>query len=207
MEVQFYGGNCITLTSKQLKIVVDDYLESYGRKSISRDSDLLLFTASHDEPKVKPQLLIDHPGEYEVGGVSVYGIAARAHTDESGKSATMYKIITDDIRYLVTGHVYPELSERQLEEIGAVDVMFVPVGGNGFTTDPVGALKLIKEVEPKVVIPTHYHDDALKFEVPAQPLDAALTGIGFEVKETVDKLKLKPSDIGELAHIVVLKRS
>lgn len=207
MELQFYGGNCLTLSNRQLRIVIDDYLDSYGKKSIVKDGDLALFTTDHKDLSIKPQLLIDHPGEYEVGGVSVYGIAAKAHMDESGKNATMYKIIIDDVRYLITGHVYPELSERQLEEIGAVDVMIVPVGGNGFTTDPVGALKLVKEVEPKIIVPTHYHDDALNFEVPAQPLESALTGLGLEVKETTEKLKLKSTDIGELAQVIVLKRS
>lgn len=207
MELQFHGGNCLTLTNKQLRIVIDDRLAQYGQKSIMKDGDLLLFTAAHEPVGVSPKLLIDHAGEYEAGGVSVYGIAARAHTDESGKNATMYKVIVDDVRYLFTGHVYPELSESQLEEIGTVDVMVVPVGGNGYTTDPVGALKLVKEIEPKIIVPTHYHDDALNFEVPAQPLDTALTGLGLEVRDTTDKLKLKAADIGDLAQVIVLNRS
>ena len=47
-----------------------------------------------------------------------------------------------------------------------VDVMFVPVGGNGYTLDGVGALKLIKKVEPKLVVPTHYDDAMLQFPMP-----------------------------------------
>jgi len=76
--------------------------------------------------------------------------------DEAGHNATMFKLIVGDQSVLFTGHIYPELNEAQMEAIGRVDVMVVPVGGNGYTIDPVGALKLIKEVEPKLVIPTHY---------------------------------------------------
>lgn len=208
MDIQFYGGNCLTIGNKQVRIVVDDTLPALGQKSVMKDGDIVLYTGVHEELPVQPRLLIDGPGEYEIGGVSVYGIAARGHMEEtSKKDVTMYKVIVDDLRFLITGHIYPELSETQLEDIGAVDVMFVPVGGNGYTTDPVGALKLIKAIEPKLVVPTHYDDSKLKFEVPAQPLDAALSGLGIEVRETTDKLKLKAGDVGELLQVIVLKRA
>ena len=59
-------------------------------------------------------------------------------------------------------------------------MLVVPVGGNGYTVDPVGALKLIKDIEPKLVIPTHYADKALKYPVPQQDLAGALKEPGME---------------------------
>ncbi len=50
-----------------------------------------------------------------------------------------------------------------------VDLLIVPVGGNGYTVDPVGAMKLIKAIEPKLVVPSHYADKALKYPVPSSP--------------------------------------
>lgn len=208
MDIQFYGANCVTIGNKQFRIVVDDNLEDLGKKAILKNGDIALFTGPHSTPKIESPLTVSHPGEYEVSGVSIYGIAARAHMDEAGKKgATMYKIIVDDIRILVTGHIYPELSEQQLESVGTVDVMFVPTGGNGYTTDPIGALKLIKKVEPKLVIPTHYDEKGLNFAVPQQTLEQAVTGLSMEPKETVDKLKLKSSDLDETTQLVIVKAS
>jgi len=85
--------------------------------------------------------------------------------------------------------------------------MFVPVGGNGYTLDPVGALKLIKAVEPKLVVPTHYADKSLKYEVPQQNLEDALKEIGMEVKERLPKLKLKPGELTDVTQLVVLEKS
>ncbi|HUS25736.1 MAG TPA: MBL fold metallo-hydrolase [Nevskiaceae bacterium] len=207
MEIQFHGANCITITTKQARLNIDDNLTDLGAKSVAKEGDVALFTGLHAEPGHTPKLLLDQPGEYEVSGVSIYGIAARSHMDEQGKkSTTMYKLIMDDIRLLITGHVYPELTDAQLEQIGTIDVMLVPVGGSGYTLDGIGALKLIKKIEPKLVIPTHYANDKLQFPVPEQSLEQALQGLAMEPKETVAKLKLKPIDLGDTTQLIVLEQ-
>ena len=208
MDIQFHGGNCIVLSTKHARVVIDDTLADLGAKSTAKAEDIALFTSPHTAPAVAPKIMIDQPGEYEVSGVSIYAIPARAHMDEENqKSATMYKLMIDDVKVLVTGHVYPELSDAQLETIGMIDVMFVPVGGNGYTLDSVGALKLIKKVEPKMVIPTHYDDKALHFPVPQQDLEQALKGLAMEPKETVSKLKLKAGELGETMSLVIVEKS
>ncbi len=86
------------------------------------------------------------PGEYEVSEVSIFGISARAHMDEKGQeTATIFKIQFEDLRVAVVGHIHPDLTDDHLEEIGAVDILIVPVGGNGYTLDPIGALQVIKK--------------------------------------------------------------
>lgn len=208
MDIQYYGANCISVATKHARIVVDDNLADHGLKSITKPGDLVLFTGPHTAPAVSTKLVIDHPGEYEVAETSLYGIALRSHMDEPGvKSTTAYKFIVDDVRYLVMGHVYPELSERELEIIGTVDVMFVPVGGNGYTTDSIGALKLIKKIEPKLVIPTNYDDSGIEYPVPQQTLEQALQGLSMEPLEVTEKLRVKAGDLPEGTHLVVLKRA
>lgn len=207
MELQFYGANCLTFTTKQARVLIDDNLADLGAKTVAKAGDISLFTGAHGAPAQPPKIVIDKPGEYEVSGVSIYGIPARGHMDEEGKkTAIMYKIVTDELRILVAGHIYPELSDEQLETVGMIDVMFVPVGGNGYTLDPIGAFKVVKKVEPKLVIPTHFDDQALKFPVPQQPLEEALKAFPMEVKETVAKLKLKPVDLSDAMQLIVLER-
>lgn len=208
MEAQFYGANCLVINAKQARIVIDDNLSDLGAKAVAREGDVALFTAAHAEPKSPAKLVVDQPGEYEVSGISIYGIAARAHIDEEDKKTlTMYKLVLDETNMLVVGHAYPELSDDQLEAIGMIDVMFVPVGGNGYTLDGVGALKLIKKVEPKLVVPTHYDDPKLKLPVPQQPLDQALKALGMEPRETTAKLKIKTSELGDLTQLIVLEKA
>lgn len=210
MDVQFFGANCLAFTGKDIRVVIDDDLTALGAKSIIKAGDIALYTQRHpDNRPADARMVIDTPGEYEVGQLSITGIAARAHMDENEKSrsATMYKLTAGELQYLVTGHIFPSLSDDDLEEIGIIDVMFVPVGGNGYTLDPVGALKLIKAIEPKLVIPTHYADKGLNYEVPQQDLATALKEIGMEPKETVSRLKLKAAELSDVTQLVILERS
>jgi L-ascorbate metabolism protein UlaG (beta-lactamase superfamily) len=208
MDIQFYGANCIAISTNKVRVVVDDNLAELGGKSILKTDDIALYTTAHATPDQEVKMIVDGPGEYEASDVSIYGIPMRAHIDEEKQaSSTMYKIITNDIKVLVTGHIYPAINESQLEEVGVVDVLVVPVGGNGYTLDPVGATTLIKEIEPKLVIPVYYDDSGLKFPVPAQTLDQALQGLGMEPRERTTKLKVKPTDFGESTQLVVLERA
>lgn len=206
MDLQFHGANCISLTYKGTRVIIDDNLAALGGKSVTKAEDVALFTGSHEDSAGR--IDFDSPGEYEVSDISIIGVAARGHMEEAGqKGATLFKFMAGDLSVLVAGHIYPELSEKQLEAIGMVDVMFVPVGGNGYTVDPIGALKLIKEVEPKIVIPTHYDDKALKYPMPQQELSVALKELAMEPKETVSKLKLKPTELSDVTHLVILEKS
>jgi L-ascorbate metabolism protein UlaG (beta-lactamase superfamily) len=206
MDMQFYGANCIVLSNKQTRVVIDDNLAALGGKSVVKDGDICLFTGAHDDVAGKPKLALDMPGEYEASNVSIFGLQARAHMDEAGKkSAVMYKLTWGDTRVLITGHVFPKLTDAELETIGIVDVMFVPVGGNGYTLDAAGAMQLIKQVEPKLVIPTHFADKNLNYEVPQTELSDALHTLGMEPKETTAKFQFKPAEVTDTTQLVVLE--
>lgn len=208
MDIQFYGANCLVLSNKQARLVVDDNLTALGGKSVLRDGDICLFTGEKGELTAKPKITIDIPGEYEAGSVSVLGTQVRAHMDEAGKkSAAMYKVTWGDTKVLITGHVFPKLSDAELETIGLIDVMLVPVGGNGYTLDGTGAMQLIKQVEPKIVVPTHYADSSLKFEVPQQSLEDALKSMGMEPKETTKKFQFKAAEVTDTTQLVVIEKS
>lgn len=207
MDLQFYGANCVSLTSKSTRFVVDDNLAELGGKTVLKSGDIALYTSPVAEKPEAARLVFDGPGEYEVADISIIGIGARAHTDEASENATMFKLVVGENSVLFTGHIYPELSEAQLEAIGMIDILVIPVGGNGYTVDPVGALKLIKAIEPKLVIPTHYADKALKFPMPQQELATALKEMSMEPKEAVSKFKLKPAELTDVTQLIVLEKS
>lgn len=207
MEFQYHGGNCISIQTKEARIVIDDTLKELGARPVVKPDDIALFSTL---PQRTPdaRLVIVDPGEYEVSGVSVFGIAARAHMDEAGKeSAVIYKLQYGDIRIASVGHIHPDISEDELEDMGAIDILIIPVGGNGYTLDGISALSIIKKIDPKVIIPTHYEDSKISYPVPQQPLAEALKGLAMEPKETVAKFKPKPADLNETLQLIILTNS
>ena len=206
MELSFFGANCVRVSTKKAQIVVDDNLDKLGLKFITKPTDISLHTRA-DIPVLEAHFTADMPGEYEVSGVVIHGIAARAHMDdEAKKSAVIYTVTADDMRIAILGHIYPDLSEDQLEAIGHVDIAIVPVGNNGYTLDGVGALQVIKKIEPKVVIPTHYADKAIKYEVAQAELTEALKNLRMKPSETLDKYKPNRAEWTDTAKLIVLSR-
>ena len=85
---------------------------------------------------------------------------------------------------------WQKLSDEQLEAMGVVDILILPIGGGGYTLDAVDAAKVIRIIEPKIVIPTHYADKSLQYEVPQDELQLFIDELGAPV-ETVPKYKVK----------------
>ena len=207
MDIQFYGANCLTFTFKNTRVVVDDNLAELGKKGIVKSEDIALYTDLAPENSAA-RLTFDEPGEYEVGAISIMGIDAKPFmNDDSKKKVTMFKIFNTEISVLVTGHILGELNATQLEKIGTVDVLFVPVGNGGYTLDPIGAQKLIRDIEPKIVVPTHYKDAGLNFPIPQGDLASAIKELAMEPKETLAKLKLKPIDLTDVTQLMILETS
>lgn len=206
MELSYFGANCLRITTKKAQIVIDDNLDKLGLKPITKPTDISLktFAAVTDHGS---RFGADKPGEYEISGVVIHGVAARAHMDEAGRqSAVIYTIAADDLKVAVLGHIYADLSEEQLEQIGAVDIVVVPVGNAGYTLDGAGALKLIKQIEPRAVIPTHYGDKAVKYEVPQVELAEAVKGLAMEPSETLAKYRPKAAELTDTTQLIVLER-
>ena len=85
--------------------------------------------------------------------------------------------------------------------------MFVPVGNNGYTLDSIGALSLIKDIEPKLVIPTHYKSSSLKYPVDQSSLDQVLKDLPMEIKDRSNKLKIKQNDLSDITQLFILEES
>lgn len=210
MEIKYFGANCVRIQTKKSGVVIDDNLDSLGQKSIVKDSDISIYTSRVDtvfKTKKSGSFLADKPGEYEVSDISIKGIAARSHIDEPNtKTAVMFRLIIDDIKIGILGHVYPDLSDDQLESLGMIDVLIVPVGGSGYTLDSIGALKLIKKISPHIVVPTHYDDKNIKYEVPQASLEEVRKNLSMEPADQEDELKIKGREFAEGTKLVILNR-
>jgi L-ascorbate metabolism protein UlaG (beta-lactamase superfamily) len=191
MEIEFKGANCVVIKDKDSLIVVDP-TANVSVKAANDENAVILATQENfakSEREAK-NFVIDMPGEYEHNDISVRGIPAHIHTDKDGKNGTMYRIETKDARIAVIGHTDAPLSDDDLESLGVVDILIIPVGGGGYTLDAKDAATIARQISPKVVIPTHFADEKIKYEVPQEPIENFIKEIGG-AHEKQNTLKVK----------------
>jgi hypothetical protein len=192
-EIEYKGGNGIILTNKKASLVVDPRLSLVGLKDVKIKDEVELATEVRFRVEnSEARIIIDGPGEYEVGDFTVRGVAATRHIDtpDQEQLSTIYRIECGEIRTAVIGNIAPKLSDEQLETIGVIDVLIIPVGGSGYTLDATSAAAIVRQIEPKVVVPVHYADSGLKYEVPQDTLEVFVKELGAPV-EQAPKLKIK----------------
>lgn len=207
MELQFFGANCIKIITKKQNVVVDDNLAELGGSKITKPQDILLSTDT-TMPMLDSAFQVVMPGEYEIGGVSIHGISVSGYAGETGnKDSVLYSVAYLDTTVAVAGHMKPDLTDDQLESLGLVDILVLPVGNGGHTLDGAQALKLIKKIEPKVVIPTSYAEKGLKLPEDTMSLDDVIAGLGMEPLARVDKFRMKDHDVTGSTKLIILEKS
>lgn len=195
-ELEYKGANSVVITSKKSRLLIDPNVSIVGLKNPKvKDEVELLTEARFAVDSSEAKVVLESPGEYEVGDFTVRAAAAQRHLDTEAdeKASTIYRIETADIKTAVLGNIDAKLTEDQLEQIGVVDILVIPVGGGGYTLDATAAATIVRQVEPKIVVPVHYADAALKYEVPQDTLGTFISELGAPT-ETVQKLKLKSSN-------------
>ena len=213
-----------------VKIAIDPYDEQIGLKPPVCEADILLITHSHyDHNNVKtvkaptsgyPPFLISGPGEYEIKGIFIQGISS-FHDNAQGKERgenTIYTLESEGIKICHLGDLgQKELTDEQLEKIGAVDILMIPVGGV-YTISAKEAAKVISQIEPKIVIPMHYQipysgrrpDGSYrpKLKVKLEGLDKFLKMMGVKAPEVSKKLSISQKNLpSEGMKVIVLKPS
>ena len=209
-EIEYKGGTGVVISTKKSTAVIDPRVSVVGLKGVSVKDDVEI--ATEDRFLVNDgssRITIDGPGEYEVGDFSIRGISASRHIDDpkDEKKATIYRIEVSDVRIAILGNIAPKLSEDQQEMIGIVDILILPVGGSGYTLDATSATTIVRQIDPKIVIPTQYADDGATYEVPQDSLETFVKELGIQ-PEVTSKLKVKSSaSLPETLTIVQVTRS
>jgi L-ascorbate metabolism protein UlaG (beta-lactamase superfamily) len=215
-DVQYLGHACFRLRGREGTVLCDPFDRSVG--DIGRPTAHIV-TISHDHPdhsnvaSVRPVrervFPIQGPGEYEVSGVLITGVRT-GHDKKKGADLgynTVYVIHLDDVVFCHLGDLGHELTQSQLEEIGNVDVLFVPVGG-GETINPAEAASVISQIEPRLVIPMHYAASQIGLELQLAPIDKFLHEMGIKELIPEDRLNITPANLppeGEQTKVVVLR--
>jgi len=216
MQIIWHGQSCFQITAtrnkgEQVSILIDPFSEEIGLRVPKFEADILLVSHDHhDHNNVKAvsgnPFIIDGPGEYEIKNVFIEGISSW-HDNSQGKERgenTIYTIEVEDLKLChVSDFGQKELTKEQLEKIGQVDILMIPIGGI-YTISDREALKVMSQLEPKIIIPMHYQIPKLKIKLDG--LDRFLKVVGIKSIEPQPKLTIKKKDVSlEEVKIIVLK--
>jgi L-ascorbate metabolism protein UlaG (beta-lactamase superfamily) len=192
MEITWLGHSCFKLKGKQATVITDPFSPAIGYTLGKVMADIVTVSHPHpghsyvqgvaDEPRV-----LKSPGEYESGGVLTVGVHT-FHDNEKGAQRgknTVFVIDVDDVMICHLGDLGHVLTAEQVAEINGVDVLLSPVG-NVSTIDAVQAAQIVRQLEPKIVIPMHYKTEAEKKDL--ETADRFLKEMG--VKEVIAQPKL-----------------
>jgi L-ascorbate metabolism protein UlaG (beta-lactamase superfamily) len=207
MTIFWHGQGAFKFVEKDVVVAIDPH-DKTGLKMPKFQASVLLVTDPKDENINAEGLrgdsfVIDGPGEYEVKNVFVYGIPADKKDD--GK-ITIYLIEMEGIKIAHLGATSQDtLTDKQMEIIEGVDILLVPIGG-GYTLNATKAVKLISQIQPRIVIPMYYKVPGLTAK--ADTLDAFLKEYGVAKPEPMDKLKISKKDLPQdETKVIVLELS
>ncbi len=170
MKIEWLGHACFLVTgAKGTRVITDPYAtgEKIMYQPVNAAADVVLVSHGHfDHNNVaavqgKPEVVTE-AGKHRVAGLDILGVQA-FHDGEQGQQRgkdVIYTFSVDGIRLCHLGDLGHPLSDAQVKEIGAVDVLFIPVGGF-YTLDVAQANELCNTLKPKVVIPMHYKTSKL----------------------------------------------
>ena len=208
MEIVWYGLNTFRLSERRLaSVVTDPYDPSVGLE-LSRPRGNIV-TISRDDPQCShtrgvrgPYKVLNTPGEYEIGGVFITGIPTYVNKKASEGINTVFHFDYDGLTVCHLGHLGHIPTQAQVEALGAVDVLLVPVGG-GDGLKPAQASEVISLLEPSIVIPMLFKIPGLSLTLGT--LNRFLKQMGLEKVKPEESLKVSSRGLPSQTEIVVLE--
>lgn len=209
MEIKWLGHSCFRIKGRNATIITDPYSPNLGYSLGKPTADIV--TVSHQHPGhsyVKgvggnPRA-VTGPGEYEISDVIIIGIATFHDWDGDGQRGknTIYLIEMDEISICHLGDLGHILTDEQVEELGSVDVLLLPVGGVS-TINASMAAEIVRKLEPQIVIPMHYKTQMVTREL--EPVDRFLKEIGLSEVTPHPKLSLTKSSLPLTSQVILLE--
>lgn len=217
MDIKYLGQSCFKLRGKSGSVITDPFdSKMVGLSLPAVSAEIVTVSHQHEDhnqvDKVKgtaqrPEpLVLNQPGEYEANGISVIGVRS-FHDDKKGSERgdnVMFVFQIDGIMIAHLGDLGHELSKNQVEELGPIDMLLLPVGGK-FTIGPEMAKKTIATLNPSIVIPMHYKAPGMSSMFDELvTVDEFVEKAGFEQVTRTDKLKIEPAKLPDDTEVVVL---
>ena len=208
MDVTWLGHGCFRLRGRSAAVVTDPYPPAIGLKLSRLDADLVTVSHEHENHNytqvMRDAYEIRGPGEYEVAGVSVIGVPTFHDAEKGAKHGrnTVYLIEIDDVRICHLGDLGHALEDAEAEAIASPDVLLIPVGGHT-AINAAQAAEVVRQLEPRFVVPMHYAIPGLKLEL--DTLDRFLKEMAVTSSEPQVKLSVQASSGEYETKVVVLE--
>ena len=199
MDITWLGHSCFMIKGRNAVVITDPYSPNLGYSLGKPTAHIVTVSHQHEghsyvqgiggEPKI-----VTRPGEYEIGGVLIIGIATFHDNDKGtnrGKN-TIYLMEIDEMTVCHLGDLGHVLTADQVEETGNVDVLLLPVGGGSTISAPVAA-EVVRQLEPKAVVPMHYKTPAISREM--EPVERFLKEIGVNQITPQTELSITKSSL------------
>lgn len=209
MIITYHGADFFKVSFGDTTIAVNPISKDSKLKSTKFGSDITLVSLNspdHNGTDVtsrgdKESFIIQGPGEYEVSGVFIKGFISNSVYEDKERFNTIYTVNLEGMNLCFLGALSDDkLTPETKEAIDGIDVLFVPIGGEG-VLDPAVAHKLAVQFSPKIIIPSHFGDVGDK-----NALKVFLKEAGEESVKPIDKLTIKKKDLeGKEGDVVVLE--
>ena len=206
MIITYYGAEMFKVQFGDITLAFNPISKDSKLKPSRFGADIVFTSAFHPDfdgvDQVthgdKKPFVISGPGEYEVRGVFIKGLPSESKYGGKDLINTIYTVSLENMNICFLGAINnAELKNETVEALDEVDILFVPIGGEG-VLEPAKAYKLAVSLEPKIIIPMHYNEAQLK---------AFLKEAGENPKSEL-KLTLKKKDLeGKEGDIIVLDSS
>ncbi len=203
MVINWYGEGCFKVQIGDFTLVSDQFDSKLGLNPARGKFDVLLKTISAwPAPETEKQdgSVLIGPGEYEIKGFEIHGIPLVKESSENFFK-TIYMVKTEDANLCFLGHIADYPDEDALGELKSVDILFVPAGDKPFIKTELAA-KLIKQVNPKIVIPMFFKIPGLKRQTSDVKDFVDEVGIKSEIEE---KLTIKKKDLAEIKSTKIIQ--
>lgn len=210
MKIEWFGHSCFKITDiRGVEIVTDPFDEKVGYKVPYTKADIVTVSHGHFDHNYVKAIegnfeLIDKVGHFYVKDINIEGIASY-HDKRKGNQRgnnTIYTYIIDGMKVCHLGDLGHVLDKKQEEEIGGVDVLMIPVGGN-YTIDASEALEVVNQLKPSIVIPMHYKTPVVDF--PIETADAFVEKMGGGERLPSNVIDITGDDIKGNRKVCILK--
>jgi L-ascorbate metabolism protein UlaG (beta-lactamase superfamily) len=208
MDIVWYGHSCFRISERgQAAIITDPFGEDLGYEVPRLKADIV--TVSHDAPghnflaAIKGyEHVISGPGEYEIGGVFILGIATFDQTQENPRRNVVYVFDYNSLIVAHMGDLDHVPSQSMIDALGPVDIALIPVGG-GKSLSSSQAAEVVSLLEPSIVVPMHYRTDALQ-SMDLDPVDRFLKEMGINTIQEESLLRVSSGSLPEQTQVVLL---
>ncbi|MEK9146718.1 MAG: MBL fold metallo-hydrolase [Patescibacteria group bacterium] len=217
VDIWWHGQACFKVKGKNASVVFDPYDPAFtGLPPLKIAGDIVCVSHQHQDhnnasavvptEEGKTPFVISGPGEYEILGVNIVGIAS-FHDDSNGKDRgknTIYLATVDDVNIVHLGDLgQKRLTQEQVELLSICDVLLIPVG-SVYTISGRDAPEVIAQIEPKIIVPMHYKIPGLKFDL--DDVSVFLSAVGRENLAAVPKLAVSVERLPEEPEVVLLAK-